>query len=83
MGDYHQWIGLLGTALILGTYLMLQLKRISSEQLAYSVLNGVGALMLVFSLCFNFNLAAFIVEVFWAAISAVGIVQHFKAREKR
>ena len=75
MTDYHQWIGFVGTVLIVGTYFLLQVERISNADMSYSVLNAVGAAFLIFSLLFAFNLAAMIVECFWAIISVIGVVR--------
>lgn len=62
--------------MILVSYFLLQLQRISSRALSYSALNGVGALLILVSLWVDFNLAAFIIEAFWLAISIFGIVRY-------
>ena len=80
MGVWHQWLGITGMILILGAYSLLQTDRISSRNLSYSVMNAVGALLLVVSLLFDFNLSALIVEGFWAIISAVGIIRGIRSR---
>lgn len=69
------FVGFVGTGLIIAAYLMLQTKRMSSEQVSYSVMNLVGALCILYSLIFNFNMSAFLVELFWVGISLVGIVR--------
>lgn len=70
-------IGSIGVFVIILTYVLLQAERIRSEQLIYSTLNAVGATLIVFSLFFNFNFSAFIVEFFWILISVYGIVKYF------
>ncbi len=75
MGAWHQWLGIVGMIFILGAYSLLQTDRLSSRDLSYSVMNAVGALLLVVSLLFDFNLSALIVEGFWAIISVVGIIR--------
>jgi len=77
-------IGILGASILMIAFLLLQLGRLSSNTIVYSVLNAVGASLIVFSLLFNFNLSAFIIEVFWIAISLVGLfrvlrTRHYKA----
>lgn len=75
-----QWfdiIGSIGVATIIGTYVALQLGKIKSEQLSYSIFNVLGASLIIFSLVFNFNFSAFIVEFFWVLISIYGIVKYF------
>jgi len=73
---WYDLAGNVGVAIIVGTYLMLQLGRLDSSGLTYSLLNAVGAALVVVSLLFDFNLSAFVVEVFWVLISAVGIARH-------
>jgi hypothetical protein len=80
--DYHQWIGFVGSVLIVGTYFLLQVECISNADMAYSVLNALGAALLIFSLFFAFNLAAMIVECFWAIISVIGVVRCLRTRNK-
>jgi predicted membrane protein len=44
-------------------------------------MNLTGALFLLFSLCINFNLASFVIEVFWIAASVIGLVQYHRSRK--
>jgi len=60
--------------MVLG-YLLLQSEKISSRDLSYSLMNGVGALLVVISLLYQFNLSAFLVEVFWLLISIYGLIR--------
>ena len=79
-----QWfdlIGSIGVATIIGTYVALQLGKIKSEQLSYSIFNALGASLIIFSLWFNFNFSAFIVEFFWVLISLYGIVKYFSRKK--
>ena len=66
-------LGTIGVALIIVTYVLLQTERVGSGELKYSLLNAVGALFIIISLCYSFNLSAFIVEFFWLLISLFGI----------
>lgn len=66
-------LGTLGVAVIIITYVLLQVERIRSDSLYYSLLNAVGASLIIVSLCFNFNFPAFVVEFFWLLISLFGI----------
>lgn len=76
-------IGNAGVVVLMITYLMLQLNKIRSDGLAYSLLNAIGACLIVLSLLVNFNLSAFIMEVFWVLISCVGIYRFFRLRSLR
>ncbi len=75
--------GLIGAVLLMIAYLMLQLNKLSSDGLAYSLLNAIGASLIVVSLLVNFNLSAFIIEVFWILISFVGIYRYFRHKALR
>ena len=76
-------MGNIGVIVLMITYLMLQLNKLSSDSLAYSVLNAVGAGLIVVSLTSNFNLSALMIEVFWVLISCVGIYRYLRLRALR
>ena len=75
-------IGLLGVGLILLAYLLLQTGRIKSEDLRYSLLNLVGALLIIASLMQDFNLPSFVMETAWVIISLIGLWRWFRSRSK-
>ena len=70
---FYDLIGSVGVGLIILTYILLQTEKIKSESLSYSVLNGLGAGLIVFSLIYNFNFSAFVVESLWVLISLYGV----------
>ena len=76
---WYDILGTVGVAVIILTYILLQLGRVRSEQLIYSVLNAIGASLIIISLYFNFNFPAFVVEFFWLLISLFGIGKYFMA----
>lgn len=77
---WYDIVGTLGTACIIITYVLLQIGRIRSEQWLYSLLNALGATLIIVSLYFNFNFPAFIVEFFWLLISLFGIGKYLSQR---
>ena len=77
MFEYHDVAGTTGVILIVVSYFLLQTGRMRSNSLTYSVSNAVGAALILFSLYFEFNVSAFLVEFFWLLISIVGIVRYF------
>ena len=82
----YAWYDILGTAgvgLIILTYILLQLEKVRSEQLVYSVLNAAGALLILISLCYSFNFPSFIVEFFWLLISLFGIGKYLFKKKAR
>ena len=76
-------VGNIGVVILVITFLMLQLNKIPSDGLAYSLLNAVGASLIVVSLLFDFNLSALLMEVFWVLISFVGIYRYFRLKSLR
>lgn len=77
---WYDFVGNVGVFLLLAAYLLLQLNKLSSNQLSYSILNGVGAIFILISLTYEFNLSAFAIEFFWLLISLVGIVNYYRAK---
>lgn len=75
--DIFDFLGNIGVFLILIMYLLLQTKKINSDSLIYSLLNAIGAVLILISLYFKFNLSAFIIESFWLLISIYGIYNCF------
>jgi uncharacterized membrane protein YedE/YeeE len=69
--------GNFGVLLILVAYFLLQLEKLNSNSIVYSILNAVGASGILTSLYFKFNLSAFLIEFFWLLISIMGIVKFF------
>jgi hypothetical protein len=72
--------GFIGVGLIITGYLLLQLDKLPSSSPTYSLLNAAGALLIIVSLVFKFNLSAFIVEAFWFLISVLGLWRSLSAR---
>ena len=78
----YQWYDLLGNvgvAMILASYLLLQLGKLQPQELRYSILNASGAALILCSLTFDFNMSAFLIEFFWLLISLIGIAVGIKA----
>ena len=71
-------IGILGVGIILFTYFLLQIEKLKSLDLIYSVLNLIGAVFLLYSLFYNWNLPSVIIELFWILISLYGIYKYYK-----
>jgi len=44
-------------------------------------MNLVGAILLLISLCYNFNLASFVIELFWITASLIGLYKFLKQPE--
>ena len=77
---WYDILGTVGVALIVISYFLLQLERLRSDQLTYSLLNAFGAACILTSLYYSFNLPSFIVESFWLVISLFGIGKYVARR---
>ena len=76
-------IGMLGTLMVILAYYLLQLERIDPKSLGYNVMNLMGAILLFISLCFNFNLASLVIEVFWIGASVIGLWKYWRRHAAR
>lgn len=61
--------------MIIVAYLLLQMEKLTSNRLTYSLLNLAGASAITFSLCFDPNLPSIVIESFWILISLIGVVK--------
>ncbi len=73
--------GFIGVLLIIIAYLLLQLDKLTSSSPSYSLLNAGGALLIIVSLIFNFNLPAFVIEAFWFSISLFGLTRSLRSKK--
>ena len=79
---HMQWpdaLGLLGVVLILFAYFLLQAGRMRGHSPVYQLMNAFGALLVLVSLLYAFNLSAFLMELAWLAVSIYGI---FRGRRR-
>lgn len=79
----YDLIGNVGVIFIIVAYLLLQLNKISSDDIRYSIMNLLGAALVIISLIENFNISAFVIEAFWVAISLIGILKFLKRKRER
>lgn len=78
----HDVAGVFGVALILTAYAGLQLGRLAGGGFGYSLANLLGSGLILASLLRSFNLASFVIEAFWIAISVIGLVRWAWARRR-
>jgi len=77
---WYDVVGLLGVGAIVVAYALLQAGRWSARDLAYSLVNAIGATLVLVSLGYEFNLSAALMEGIWLAISVYGMAQAWQAR---
>lgn len=74
-------VGLIGVILLLIAYFFLSTGRWLSDSLTYQVYNLLGAVLILYSLCFHWNLSSFVIEIAWVMISLIGIAR-IQARKR-
>ena len=77
---WYDWAGLFGVLLILLAYFLLQAGRMRGDALLFQLTNALGALGILISLLYAFNLSAFVMEAAWLAVSIYGIVRGRRRR---
>ena len=78
----YDWTGLLGTLMILFAYFLLQSGRLRGNALPYQLMNAAGALGVLISFRYAFNLSAFLLEIAWLGISIYGIARSVGGRRR-
>lgn len=73
--EWHDFVGNFGVLCVLGSYLLLQMEKIAPNGRGYLLANALGALLILISLAYNFNLSAFLIESAWLVISVYGLVR--------
>ncbi|KGI77339.1 CBU_0592 family membrane protein [Oleiagrimonas soli] len=78
---WHVWVGLIGVALVLLAFFLLQAQKLHGHRMVYQLMNALGALGVLISLVFGeFNLSAFLLEGAWLLISIYGMMFGVKTR---
>ena len=80
--EWFDWVGLVGTLMVLGAFFLLQAGRLNGNGIPYQLLNLFGASGVLVSLRGTFNVSVFLLEAVWVAISAYGIARTLKLRRE-
>ena len=72
--------GLIGVGLILAAYAGVQLERLDPRGLLAGFMNLIGALLILLSLAYDFNLSAVLMEGSWALFAAIGLIRTLMRR---
>ena len=80
--EWFDWVGLVGTLMVLAAFFLLQAGRLHGNGITYQLLNLFGAGGVLVSLLGTFNVSVFLLEAVWVAISAYGIARTLKLRRE-
>ena len=78
--QWYDWIGILGTLMVLAAFFLLQARRLHGNGIVYQLLNLFGAGGVLVSLAGKFNLSVFVLEAIWMLISLYGIARTLTSR---
>ncbi|MES2259458.1 MAG: hypothetical protein V4724_13095 [Pseudomonadota bacterium] len=78
--NFYDVAGLCGVAAYIGAYYNVQVRLQSQNGLTYLALNTLGPLLILVSLCDAFNLASFVAQSCWLAITLFGLIKRYKQR---
>ena len=73
-------IGILGVLVIVIAYILMQIDRIDPKGFYFSLWNTLGAIMILVSLLYAWNLASFVMEVIWFSLSLFGAIKGWDKR---
>ncbi|WP_390910919.1 hypothetical protein [Pseudosulfitobacter sp. SM2401] len=71
--DVFEMIGVAGFALYVINYSLLTLRFMDGHSLSYFILNLLAAAFVLVGLTVSFNLASAMIQLFWVAMSSLGI----------
>jgi membrane-bound ClpP family serine protease len=67
-------LGVIGVFMVLLAYVLLQVGKMKSAWVSYSLLNLIGSGLILISLYFYWNLASGVIEIAWFLISLYGLI---------
>ena len=76
-------VGLAGAIFYLIAYALLQLRILNIEDGRYTLLNGLGGVLLIYSLIWNFNLGSLISQVAWLIFTLIGYARFMLDRRRK
>lgn len=81
MAEISNIIGIVGVVLVVLAYFLLQYEKLPAHGYAFPVLNLLGALMILFSLIYAWNLPSAVIETAWVIVSLFGIARKWRHRK--
>ena len=76
----HDIAGLIGSVIVIIGYFATQAGWFGANDPRFAWANLIGAVLIIFSLTMDWNLAAFVMEIFWILISLYGLARYYTSR---
>lgn len=73
----HDFAGVLGSVIVIVAYFATQAGWFAINDPRFAWANLAGAVLIIYSLLMDWNLAAFIMEIFWILISLYGLARYY------
>ena len=73
-----QVVQLIGAALILAAFVLAQLRRMTTDSVAYLALNAAGAALLAVVAILGRDVGFTLLETTWAVVSTAGLIRCLK-----
>lgn len=70
-------VGIVGVLVIVIAYILMQIDRMDPKGFLFSLLNTLGAIFILISLLYDWNLASFVMEVIWFTLSLYGTIKAY------
>lgn len=77
---WSDFVGNIGVAILLVTYMLNVSGKISAQGLVYNLLNLIVAILLTINLIYKPNISALVLEFFWALIAIYGLANFYKTK---
>jgi paired small multidrug resistance pump len=68
-------VGLVGVFITLVAYFLLNIRKLKSQSFTYTGLNALGSMLIIYSLIYDWSLAAFVMECCWFLMSCYGMLK--------
>ena len=76
--QWYDWVGLVGTLMVLAAYFLLQAGRLHGNGMLYQLLNLFGAAGVLASLYGKFNVSVLLLMTVWIVITVYGLMRTVK-----
>ena len=80
--DAANIVGLVGSVIFIAAFAYANAAK-QFDKFWFNLANLIGAVLLLWSLSVHFNLAAFVLEVAWAVIAAIGLIGAVRQRRSK
>ena len=82
MSDFSAYdaAGVAGSVVVIVAYFGTQAGWLTANDPRFAIANLAGAALIITSLMMDWNLAAFVMEVFWILISLYGLARHYSRK---